>query len=127
MRLFGIIAILAILAGCKSTPMNVCKTYPGHYPANYTYVPDEIKPIVRIEPRYPKKAHENGVTGFAKLSYSVINGTVSNIKIIESSPTGVFDSVSISALQKWKYQDTFKNCVQYPKEYKLETQLDFNL
>ncbi|WP_017446576.1 energy transducer TonB [Gayadomonas joobiniege] len=126
MRILGITAVLLVISGCKTTPMNVCETYPGSYPANYTYIPDEIQPIVRIEPRYPKKAYEDGVTGFVKLSYSVMNGSVSNIQIIESSPEGVFDKVSIAALQKWKYQDTFKDCVQYPKEYKLETRLDFN-
>jgi protein TonB len=124
MRLLGLLAVVAILSGCKATPMNV-ETYPGSYPENYTYLPDEIAPIFRLDPRYPENAYKNGITGFVKLSYSVINGSVSNIQVVEASPKGVFDQVSIAALEKWKYKDTFKNCVQHPKEYRLETQLDF--
>jgi len=115
-----------VLSGCKATPENVCEKYPGHYPDNYTFIPEEIKPIVRIEPRYPKKALDEKIEGYVKLSYSVINSYVTKVKIIEST-NDVFNAEAIRALKKWRYQDTHKNCVQYPQEYKLTTQLDFYL
>lgn len=117
---------LLLLAGCKSTPVNICQNYPGSYPDGYTYIPDEIKWLVKIEPKFPEKAVKESISGYVKLSYTVVNGRVKNIKVIESSPSGVFEAEAIKALERWRYEDTYKNCVQYPKEYQLQTTLDFS-
>lgn len=124
-------ALPILLLGCNSTqpspPMNICETYPGNYPSDYTYLPEKIPPIMRIEPKYPTEAYKNKLEGYVKLSFTIVNGNVKNIKVIESSPTGVFDQSAISALSRWKYKNTYKNCVEFPKEYNEEVTLGFNV
>ncbi|TDF35556.1 TonB family protein [Alteromonadaceae bacterium M269] len=65
---------------------------------------EDVKPIVRINPVYPSEAIEKKLEGFVKLAFDVnSNGLVSNIKVMESSPKGVFDDSARVALSRWKY------------------------
>lgn len=101
MRIIITIAAIVALQACQSTSTS-----------NYNHCLDEFKkpttkdlrPIVRIEPRYPSSALENNIKGHVKLTFTVkANGSTENIRVVESVPEGVFDSTSIAALKKWKY------------------------
>jgi len=62
-------------------------------------------PVMRVEPKYPIDAAKNRITGYVQLAFDVSRtGDVSNINVIESSPTGVFDKVATKALSQWKYK-----------------------
>ncbi|MFW8589998.1 energy transducer TonB [Glaciecola sp. 2405UD65-10] len=64
-----------------------------------------IAPIVKFDPKYPLKASKQGIEGFCKLSFDLANKEAfakpMNIKVIECTPSGVFEDASISALRKW--------------------------
>lgn len=118
------------ITACKSTSSsnhvkNVCEEFPGHYPENYTFVPDVVKPIVKIYTAYPKKALSNNITGFVTMSFDVVHGNVHNIKVIESTPKELFEDEAIRALKKWKYQTTYKNCMAFPKVYSFTETIEF--
>jgi TonB family protein len=68
-------------------------------------VTEPAKLIVRIEPKYPKLAVENKITGHLKAEL-IINeiGGVVNVKIIESMPAGIFDEEGVKVFKKWKYK-----------------------
>lgn len=123
--------LLCTLAGCQSfqepPPYNICEANPGVYPANYSFMPEELDPLVRIAPNYPRAAQEDKIEGYVKLSYTVVDGGVKDIEIIESSPQGTFDYKAKEALKRWRYRKTYKDCVVFPHEYKMQTHMDFNL
>ena len=56
-----------------------------------------------VTPAWPKSAAE--VEGWVLLRFTVLtNGTVADIEVQESSPTGVFDASAVEALRQWKYE-----------------------
>lgn len=72
---------------------------------NVQAIDQQPRPIVRIDPRYPAVAANNGIEGFVRLSFSVSgSGEVTDVNVIESEPRRVFDKAAKQALRKWRYQ-----------------------
>lgn len=68
-------------------------------------VDQQPRPLVRIDPRYPATAANNGIEGFVRLSFGIsASGEVVDIEIVESEPGRTFDSAAKKALRKWRYQ-----------------------
>lgn len=64
-------------------------------------------PLSRVNPRYPRKALRRGLEGEVVLEFTVdANGDVveDSIKVISATPEGVFDSTSMRALSRWRFQ-----------------------
>ncbi len=60
--------------------------------------------IVRIEPNYPLDALERGLSGHAKLLFSIdTNGRPVEIEIAESTPRKSFGEAGREALKQWRY------------------------
>lgn len=73
-------------------------------------VDQQARPQVRIPPNYPAKARTNGIEGFVELMFDVsAAGKVENIQIINAEPSRIFNSSSIKALRKWRYQPKMEN------------------
>ncbi|BDX04723.1 M56 family metallopeptidase [Planctobacterium marinum] len=65
----------------------------------------KVHPVMRIEPVYPKIAAEQGLEGSVVLKFSVkTDGSVTNAKVIRSTPGAVFDDSAARALAQWRYQ-----------------------
>lgn len=82
----------------------------------------QLAPVMRIEPRYPVKAAEEGIAGFVQLKFDVsADGKVSNVNVIKSNPSDIFDKEAVRALKEWQYNAT-------GQEHKGQlVQLDFEL
>jgi TonB family protein len=64
------------------------------------------KLVTHVEPIWPEQAKKANIEGSVTLSFSINNdGSVANIKIINSTPSSVFDKASIEALSQWKYAE----------------------
>ena len=64
----------------------------------------ELRPIVRIEPKYPISAVEQGIEGYVQLKFDLeLNGTVSNVQVVKAYPSDIFNDAAIIALRKWRY------------------------
>ncbi|MDN3651311.1 energy transducer TonB [Thalassotalea ponticola] len=63
------------------------------------------RPVMRVAPRYPIDAAQQGVQGWVVLSFDINEaGGVDNVQIIDSSPKRIFDKAAKQALRKWKYR-----------------------
>ena len=68
-----------------------------------------VMPVYRTQPVYPQQAAVNGIEGSVTLSFSInTNGTVSNVKVISSTQSGVFETSAIEAVNQWQYSTTLK-------------------
>lgn len=80
------------------------------------------KLVTHVEPIWPKQAKGKNIEGSVTMSFSInTDGSVFNIKIMDSTPSGVFDKASIEALSKWKYAELDKPL------FDIKTKFDFSL
>ena len=65
--------------------------------------PDSVVPIVRVAPRYPQRALEDGLSGAVCLEFAVErDGTPKDIVVLGSTST-VFERPALAAFARWKY------------------------
>ena len=69
---------------------------------------DPNRPMQLVEdagPAYPEAARAEGIEGWVQLRYDIsIDGRVENLKVLESSPPGVFDAAAMAAVAQWRYR-----------------------
>ncbi|MBC7662043.1 MAG: energy transducer TonB [Chitinophagaceae bacterium] len=62
------------------------------------------EPRIKFMPQYPLAAASDHVEGFVTLTFSVApDGSVQNLKVIESSPPQVFAEAALTAVSKWTF------------------------
>ena len=66
---------------------------------------NSLTAISKVNPRFPRRAKIRKQSGYVKLGFLIdTTGKVSNVKVLESKPKGVFDKNSIYAIKKWKFE-----------------------
>lgn len=87
----------------------------------------QARPVVRINPKYPIEAMNNGIEGYVVLSFNINEiGQVFNINIIDAEPKRIFNRAAKQALKKWKYQAKVVDGQAIAQE-NLTVKLDFNM
>lgn len=62
-------------------------------------------PIKTTPPKYPTRLAERGIEGWVLLEFFVeIDGSVTEIEVLDSDPPGAFERAAIAAVRTWKYQ-----------------------
>lgn len=62
------------------------------------------KPSERSAMEYPKAAKKKGIKGYVILNLLIdAQGNVSKVKVLESEPSGVFDTVAIEGVKSWHF------------------------
>lgn len=62
-------------------------------------------PIVKVQPIYPRRAQERGISGYVLLEFTVTElGTVEDVVVIEAEPKGYFERSAVRAARKFKYK-----------------------
>ena len=85
----------------------------------------EYLPIVKVQPRFPRRALSRGMSGWVVVEFTVTaQGTVTNPYVVENcgsirrvtgegectdSPNNVFDSAALKAVKKFKYKPRIFN------------------
>ena len=74
-------------------------------PAAEAPTDDELGRLRVVEPVYPAQAMRDHVEGWVLLEFTITEtGSVRDIVVIESQPSGVFDTAAAEALAGWRYR-----------------------
>ncbi len=64
----------------------------------------DVIPLVRINPEYPNRARERGIEGWVQVQFTITPaGTVSDQKVVDADPKGLFERAALEAIGRWKY------------------------
>jgi TonB family protein len=64
----------------------------------------------KLDVQYPTRALQTNVEGWVEIGYTVgPDGSVGNIKVLNSTPPGIFDSSASKAVSRLKYQPVIQN------------------
>ncbi|WP_141733854.1 energy transducer TonB [Oligoflexus tunisiensis] len=89
---------------------------------------DPKEPRIKFMPQYPTEAAEQQLEGFVVLSFQVgSDGSVQNLKVVESVPPMVFDKAAKRAVSRWSFRPlpAGKDAASADNEQKLR--LNFSL
>ena len=69
----------------------------------------EFLPIVRVAAVYPRRALQRGIEGYVDVEFTVSKlGSVTNPRVTQASPEGIFDQAAIDATLKYKYHGSVR-------------------
>ncbi len=88
----------------------------------------EMLPLVNVTPQYPTRAASRGIEGWCQVRFVVTEtGGVRDVVVVDGEPRGMFDSSSIRAAERFRFQPRVVNGqpvevpnVQYVFRYQLE-------
>jgi TonB family protein len=83
----------------------------------------EAVPITIVQPAYPRIAAENRQEGEVTFAFDLSDeGFPINLKIIESTPKGVFDQVALKAIKEWQFKtaNSAKKNLRYTMVFRLK-------
>lgn len=65
----------------------------------------ELIPLVRVPPRYPRRAARRQIEGFVKVEFTIAkDGSVQDPAVIDSAPSQIFDQAVLQAIVQWKFK-----------------------
>lgn len=68
---------------------------------------NSLQILRRSNPRYPRRAKLKKLDGFVKLIFTISKeGNVSNVRVLDSKPKGIFEKSAIKAMKRWKFKHT---------------------
>jgi len=75
-------------------------------------LPAEPVPLVRIPPRYPRRALMRRVEGSVVVQFTIDpDGGVSDPKVVKAEPKGYFEQAALRAIRGWRFQPQLENGV----------------
>jgi TonB family protein len=92
---------------------------------------DPKEPRIKFMPQYPNEAAEMQLEGFVVLSFNIApDGSVQNLKIVESEPPLVFDKAAKRAVSRWNFRPAVAGKEASPSasaDNEQKLRLNFNL
>jgi len=65
----------------------------------------DVIPIKRAEPVFPRDALIKGISGRVRVHFIVLpDGSVADVRVVESRPPKVFDESAVRAVSKWQFK-----------------------
>jgi protein TonB len=87
---------------------------------------EDVMPLVRIPPQYPRIASRRGIEGVVTVSFTITkDGQVRDPIVITAKPENIFDSAAIKAILKWKFKP--KLIDGQPVERQATQEIEFKL
>ncbi len=73
-------------------------------------VDDPPRPTVQSAMTYPPRAKAKGIEGYVLLSVLISpTGDVERVKVLEASPSGIFEDVAVAGVKSWKFEPASYN------------------
>ncbi|MBY4678249.1 energy transducer TonB [Marinobacterium arenosum] len=97
-------------------------------PVMPTAVDRSAMPLVRVPPRYPRRAISRGIEGEVTVEFTVNpDGSVKpgSIKVVASNPPGVFDSAVKRSILRWRFKARTQG--GQPVAFQAQQTLEFKL
>ncbi len=70
----------------------------------------DVIPLNEVLPVYPDSARRRGIEGYVQLAFTITaEGRVENVRVLESSPTRVFDREARRAALRWRFAPRTEN------------------
>ncbi len=92
----------------SSAPANVDATAVRAEPA--VVAATTLEPIERVEPVFPATARARGLSGWVVVGFTVAaDGRTTDISVQRASPSNVFDSAVIDAVNRWRYKPPLRD------------------
>ena len=64
-----------------------------------------VIPLVRIPPRYPRRAANRGIEGWVKIEFTITGqGTVKDAVVVKAQPGNTFNRAALQAIKRWKFK-----------------------
>lgn len=90
---------ISAVSSLSGAQVAVSVARPSLYDAN------SLQVLRRVNPKYPRRAKMKKQEGSVQLQFLISkDGTVSNIVVLSSKPSGAFDKASIKAIKRWKFK-----------------------
>ena len=84
--------------------------YLGTWRAGDPAAEGDVIPIVTIGAQYPRDALLEGIEGWVRFEFTVMeDGSVADLKLLDSKPPRVFDRAARRAMLKWKFKPRIVN------------------
>jgi protein TonB len=65
---------------------------------------ETVLPDVHVKPRYPRRALARGLEGHVVVAFTIqLDGTTTDLEIVESQPAKVFDRSALEAVERWRF------------------------
>ncbi len=66
---------------------------------------DEVIPLFKLTPEYPRKAARAGKEGWVKLEFTITRqGNVTDAAVVEAKPRRLFNRAALRAIRKWRFK-----------------------
>ncbi len=84
------------------------KAAPAPAPNSAPMLDNEVVPLVRIPPKYPRVASRRGIEGVVTVTFIITkDGRVRDPKVIKAEPASVFNDAALKAILKWKFKPKY--------------------
>lgn len=69
-----------------------------------------LRAVRRVAPEYPQTALDNMIAGWVEMEFTVAkDGTVRDVKVVESEPRRTFDAAAVAAMRRYRYEPVIRN------------------
>ncbi len=93
---FVLAATFTVMAATDTTSTSTANSHATEH---------EVVPLVRVQPRYPADAVEEGIEGQVTIEFTITeDGATENLVVLKADPEGVFESEATAALKAWRFQ-----------------------
>jgi TonB family protein len=106
-RALSACVLLAMIVACAQVRVvdpNLGRVPPGDEQNRAAY------PIERVAPDYPAELRNRGVEGYVALTLDINpRGTVSDVRVFEAKPPGIFEDLVVTAARRWRFKPKIAN------------------
>lgn len=87
---------------------------------------EDVVPLTRIAPQYPRKAARKGIEGWVKVEFTVLkDGSVTDAVVVDAKPGRIFNRAALKAILRWKFRP--KQVDGKPVERRASQTINFTL